>query len=157
MPENTVTPTPDSTTTPAPADAPAPTAVPVQVQTEVAKVEAEASSVMKSIGNFFSGLWKKALSAEAVVKSWLDNLKSTSAVLVGLAGVGLAAFLELTGTLRVLVIVPKVAEFIGWLGKVIIDGAVLAISGTVSVLQVLLPLIIVGASVYLIVNSLKKK
>jgi hypothetical protein len=121
------------------------------------KVEAEAALLLKQSGSFFTTLWANILKLETKINAWISGLKGASAILLGVAGIAIAAFLELTGTLRVLVIVPAIATFLGGIGKALIDGAVYVVSGTVSVLQVLLPLILVGASVWIIVDSLKKK
>jgi hypothetical protein len=127
------------------------------VKTDVAAVKTEVASVVKStpsflskVGSFFSGL-------EATINTKIGGMKTVTAILIGVAGIVGAIFLELTGALRLLVIVPTVVGAVGAAGKFLIDILVWVVSGAVSLLQILLPLIIVAGAVYIIIDSLKKK
>lgn len=128
------------------------------VKTEVTNVvKTITPSLLSKVGNFFSNLWSKLLNLESVINTKIGNLKTITALLIGAAGVVGAIFLELTGALRLLVIVPTIVTAVGAAGKFLIDVLVWVVSGSVSILQILLPLLIVAVSVYVIVDSLNKK
>ena len=152
---------PESTSTPTATPAPTPEAVVSTVVAAAAPVVAEAkvetTSILKSIGTFLTSLWSKAVSFENSITSKFTDLKTTSSILIGFAMIVGAGFLELTGVLRVLDIVPAIVKFIGSIGKLAISLVVLSVSGLVSLLQIVLPLILVGIGVYLLVTALKKK
>jgi hypothetical protein len=143
---------PVTTAAPAPVETVAPVVAPVVVATVVAAKP----SLLSKVGSFFSGIWSKVLSAVSAVKTWFGDLKTTSSILIGVGAIVAAVFLELTGALRVLVIVPDIVAFIGSVAKVLISVIVAVVSGLVSITQVVAPLILVGAGVYLVVKAIKK-
>jgi len=156
MGEDTVTPT-EQTATEAPVATAAPTPVEAAPVPAVVPAVATKPSVLSKVGAFFSGIWAKVLALESKVKTYFGDLKTTSSILIGLGAIVAAVFLELTGALRVLVIVPAIVAFIGTVAKVIISLVVALVSGLVAITQVVAPLILVGAGVYLVVTALKKK